>query len=107
MASIAKAAFDRAAKSINSILGDSFTYWRKVDEVTTPNIMVTINRNKKVNDAFGNLIGYRNEASILKSDLTDTPAPYDIITDAAGTKWRIGEVTIENVSKWYVDVQEV
>lgn len=107
MASIAKAAFDRAAKSINDILGDSFNYWRKATDAVTPNLMITINRNKKVNDAFGNLLGYRNEASILKSDLSESPDPYDTITSLDGTVWRIGEITIENQSKWYVDVQEI
>ncbi|AUR84394.1 hypothetical protein NVP1055O_18 [Vibrio phage 1.055.O._10N.286.55.E9] len=107
MASIAKAAFDRAAKNINRVLGDSFTYTRYSDDSETPDIMITINRNKKVNDNFGNLIGYRNEASILKADLTDRPDPRDTFVNADGQRWRVGEVTIENISKWYVDVQEV
>lgn len=107
MVALSKAIFDRAAKNINRVLGDSFTYTRVSSGDETPNMMITINRNKKVNDEFGNLIGYRVEASILKADLTERPTPRDTFINADGSKWRVGEVTIENASKWYIDVQEV
>ena len=106
MGVLSKTIFDRVAKDVNKILGDSVTYSRFKDGFETPNINITVNRNKKVNDQFGNLIGYRNEASILKSDLPDRPQPRDTFTDGNVT-WRVGEVTIENVSKWYVDIAEV
>ena len=106
MVALSKAIFDRVAKDVNSILGDSFTYERYENGALTPDIKITVNRNKKVNDNFGNLIGYRNEGSILKSDLPDRPRPRDTFFND-GVKWRVGEVTIENSSKWYVDIQEV
>jgi len=107
MASIAQGVFERAAKNINRVLGDSFTYSRKADGVTTPDVMITINRNKKVNDAFGNLVAYRNEASIVKTDLTTSPAPYDTFSNADGQVWRVGDITQENTAKWYIDVVEL
>lgn len=106
MVALSKAIFDRVAKDVNRILGDSFTYSRFADGAETIGIQITVNRNKKVNDQFGNLIGYRNEASILKSDIPDRPKPRDTFFND-DVKWRVGEVTIENSSKWYVDIQEV
>ncbi|AUS02259.1 hypothetical protein NVP2096O_24 [Vibrio phage 2.096.O._10N.286.48.B5] len=106
MASLAKAIFDRAAKDVNRILGDSFTYINYADSSEIERVMITVNRNKKVVDTFGNLIGYRVEASILKSEVPNRPQPRDTFTDGSVT-WRVGEVTIENLSKWYIDVQEI
>lgn len=106
MVALSKAIFDRVARDVNNILGDSFTYSRFADGAESFDLKITVNRNKKVNDQFGNIIGYRNEASILKSDLPTRPQPRDTFFND-GIKWRVGEVTIENVSKWYVDIQEV
>lgn len=106
MASIADAIFNRVSKDVNRILGDTVTYRFNDGSEDITGILVTFDHNKKVTDGVNNIIGYRSEAGILKSDIPIRPEPYDqLITD--NKTYRIGEVTQINKSKWYVDIAEV
>ena len=89
---------------VNDLLGDVCVYTRKSDGSTTDDVMVIITRGKIVTDEFKNVIGYRDEANFTKSQIPFKPQQYDIITEANGNEWRVGEITKETSSKWYVDV---
>ena len=59
-----------------------------------------------MNDSYGMLAGYRVEASILKSDVTNTSVG-DNFTDDDGDEWRVNLMTKETASKWYVDISRM
>ena len=67
-------------------------------------VMVIINKNKKVTDEFNSIVGFRNEANFLKSQYVPSPRPGDMITTADGEQWRVNGITSDTTIKWYVEV---
>lgn len=90
---------------VNATLGNSYTYNRE-DGTIIENVNIIINRNNPVTDELNNLIGYETIASIEKSVITERPDSRDNFTDADGKIFRIGQVTQETTSKWYVNIRE-
>lgn len=96
----------QALSVTNEVMGVPCSFMRPDDHTTIDNVMVIINKNKKVTDEFKMIVGFRNEANFLKSEHPHRPEPGDIITFPGGVEWRIGDVTTETEIKWYVDVRE-
>ena len=105
MASIFAEIAQEALAVTNDVMGVPCVYGRDSDNSAVDNVMVIINKNKKVTDEFKTFVGYRNEANFLKSQYPHQPEDGDIITEPNGTEWRVGVVTIETDTKWYVDVR--
>lgn len=97
----------QALSITNDVMGVPCSFLRPDDHTVTENVMVIIDKNKKVTDEFKMLVGFRNEANFLKSQHPHRPEPGDIITAEGGIEWRVGDVTTETSVKWYVDVREV
>lgn len=98
----------REALSVtNQLLGVPCTYERAYDNEITENVLVIVERNKPVTDEFKNLIGYRVEANMLKSQVPTRPNDGDKITDDTGNEYRVSHVTKDTSTKWYVDVREI
>jgi hypothetical protein len=96
----------QALSVTNEVIGVPCSFLRPDDHMVTDDVMVILNKNKKVTDEFKMIVGFRNEANFLKSQHPHRPEPGDIITFPGGVEWRIGDVTTENAVKWYVDVRE-
>ena len=93
------------SKTVNEVLGTLCAYTHK-DTSVTADVYITIDRNKAVKDDFQTLVGYRVEASILKSDI---PVINNMETflDEHGVTWRINQITKETGAKFYVDIIEM
>ena len=96
----------QALSVTNEVMGVPCSFMRPDDNSVIDNVLVIINRNKKVTDEFKMIVGFRSEANFLKSQHPRRPEPGDIITADGGVEWRVGDVTTENDVKWYVDVRE-
>lgn len=97
----------QALSVTNEVMGSPCLFTRPDDHTVVENVMVIINKNKKVTDEFKMIVGFRNEANFLKSEHPRRPEPGDVITDENGVEWRIGDVTTETQVKWYVDIREM
>lgn len=91
----------------NGLLGVPSDIVSKYRATTTTDVLVIINKNKKVTDEFKQIVGFRNEANFLKSDYPHKPDAGDIINCDNGETWRITGITLDTNSKWYVEVTEV
>lgn len=92
-----------AAKITNEVIGDVCTYvLRSGDEVQ--NLNIVIKRNQLVKDNFSNIIGYADQAVILKSQLGQRPEEREKIIDPNGNEYRVGNVVKETSQKWYVEI---
>lgn len=89
----------------NDVLGVPSSYIRKRDNHQTDNCMIIIDRNVKVFDEFKNLIGYRVEACIKRSDIPQQPEPGDQIIAAGGVSYTCGDCSRITLHKWYVDLR--
>lgn len=97
----------QALSVTNEVMGVSCVFLRPDDNSTIENVMVIIDRNKKVTDEFKMIVGFRNEANFLKSQHARRPEPGDIITAEDGVEWYVIDVTTENDIKWYVEIRLV
>lgn len=94
-----------ASNLVNSILGVVCIYEHRSGDFT-PDVHITIDRNKLVKDDNGFIAGYGVEATILISQI---PRIYDgeKFTDDENNIWKIVQLTRQTSSKWYVDIVEV
>lgn len=90
----------------NEVMGVSCLYTNRRTNAVIESVMVVINKNKKVTDEFKNLVGYRNEANVLKSQVPGRPNIGDTVTDPDGVTWILGELTLDTETKWYIDVRK-
>lgn len=90
------------SKIVNSLLGSLCTYEHQSGDIT-PDIYITVDRNKAVSDDFNNLVGYRVEATILRSDVIRINNG-EQFTDDKGVLWEVTEVIKETSNKWYVSI---
>lgn len=107
MASIFAQIAAQALSYTNELMGVPCLFTRPDDHTVVEDVMVIINKNKKVTDEFKMVVGFRNEANFLKSQHPRRPYGGDVITTPDGVEWRIGDVTTETETKWYVDVREL
>lgn len=94
-----------ASSIVNTVLGEVYNYEHHTGDFTN-DVNVIIDRNKAVMDDHNLIIGYRVEASLLKSEIPKIHNQ-EYILDADGTRWEITQVTKETSAKWYVDIIEI
>lgn len=94
-----------ASNVVNTTLGVLCYYEQVTGDILDAHIV--IDKNKPVKDDFNLIIGYRVEASILKSEVP-TIKNNEYFTDSeTGQRYRVSQVTKESLAKWYVDIIEV
>lgn len=90
---------EEMAALTNETLGEQCTYtFRDGGSVSTH---ITIDRNNKVTNDFGVLVGYQVSASLLKRDVPEFETG-DTFVDPDGTTWRVEALERETTAKWYV-----
>ncbi len=95
----------RAAKVVNSTLGESCRYEHADGEVTE-GVSIHVDQNKPVTDDYNMIVAYRVEASFVKDEIQQ-PRFNDHFVDPDGDRWRVGELVKETVGKWYFSVVRV
>lgn len=107
MAPLSKSIFNLAARHVNRVLGDTFIYHRHADNTEVPNLKITINRNKKIFNDIGTLVGFSIEGSIIRTDLGDIePRQRDYFYND-NERWQVAGLTQLNVAKWYVEIESI
>lgn len=98
-------ALKAASETVNSVLGVACDHHSGVN--VTNNTHVIIDRNKAVLDNIGIIVGYRCEASILKSEVPKILSGDYFIEVDTEIRWEISVVTKETSTKWYVNIIEI
>lgn len=94
------------ASTVNSVLGDTCKYTRSDGEVVAEVTQVSFDKNNKVTNDFGVLVGYNVLASVLISDVPEFKNG-DLIIESDGTTWRVDMLSKETTAKWYFQVVRV
>lgn len=98
--------FADGAELTNEVFGVKCTYvLRSGNE--KPDMDIVIKRNALVKDNFSNIVGYADQAVILKSQLGSMPEERESFIDPDGNQFRIGTVVRETNHKWYVQISEM
>lgn len=98
--------FADAAKMTNEVFGEKCTY-RRMDGSEIADMDIVIKRNSVVKDSFSNIIGYADQAVLLKAQLGSFPDQRDTFIDPNGNECRIGSLVRETSLKWYVQISEM